>query len=56
MQLSDEFTVPVAPDRAYASLLDLPLVAECAARIKQVDIEDFLAIVHANSQRLFFPR
>ena len=29
MQLTDEFTVPVPPDRAYAALLDLQHVASC---------------------------
>ena len=29
MQLTDEFTIPVPPDRAYAALLDLQNVAEC---------------------------
>ena len=29
MQLTDEFTIPVAPDRAYALLLDLKNVAPC---------------------------
>ena len=29
MQLNDEFTIPVAPDRAYALLLDLQHVAPC---------------------------
>ena len=29
MQLTDEFTVPVAPDRAYELLLDLHNVAPC---------------------------
>ena len=29
MRLSDEFTIPVAPDRAYEALLDLQHVAGC---------------------------
>ena len=29
MQLTDEFIIPVAPDRAYESLLDLQNVAAC---------------------------
>jgi carbon monoxide dehydrogenase subunit G len=29
MQLTDEFTIPVAPDRAYELLLDLENVASC---------------------------
>ena len=29
MQLSDEFSIPVAPDRAYEALLDLQHVAGC---------------------------
>ena len=29
MQLTDEFVVPVSPDRAYAALLDLEQVAAC---------------------------
>ena len=29
MRIDDEFTIPVAPDRAFEALLDLPNVAGC---------------------------
>ena len=32
----------------------LPLIAEKAAEIKQIEVEQFLATVYANSELLFF--
>ena len=33
----------------------LPLIAEKAAEVKQVEVEEFLKIVYANSKQVFFP-